>query len=157
MAQRRHREAQCALMSRRMLASATFFSYAFRVKRQLLHFWKSAFEFSPRCATLLAFFLLFAWDGSAANAGQQQTPSNPALAVTKVEPPSWWVGLTPEVMLLLSGHDLEATHVGCNLPTLRVSRTQATAGGNYLFVWLKIGADTKSRTAVCRIEAPKGS
>ena len=66
------------------------------------------------------------------------------------------MGLTPEVMLLLSGHDLEATHVECNLPTLRVSRTQASAGGNYLFVWLKIGADTKSGTAVCRIEAPKG-
>jgi len=46
-------------------------------------------------------------------------------------------------MLLLSGHDLEATHVECNLPTLRVSRTQATAGGNYLFIWLKVGADTK--------------
>ena len=60
-------------------------------------------------------------------------------------------------MLLLSGHDLEATHVGCNLPTILVSRTQATAGGNYLFVWLKIGADTKSGTAVCRITAPKGT
>src|SRR5260370_15859365 len=77
--------------------------------------------------------------------------------LTKVEPPTWWAGLTPEVLLLLSGHDLEATHVECNLPTLRVSRTQATAGGNYLFVWLKIGADTKSGTAVCRIAAPKGT
>ena len=61
------------------------------------------------------------------------------------------------MLLLLSGRDLEATHVECNLPTLRVSRTQATAGGNYLFVWLKIGADTKSGTAVCRITAPKGT
>jgi glycosidase len=60
-------------------------------------------------------------------------------------------------MLLLSGHDLQATHVACNLPTLRVSRTQAAAGGKYLFIWLKIGADTKSGTAVCRITAPKGT
>jgi glycosidase len=67
------------------------------------------------------------------------------------------VRLTPEVMLLLSGHDLEATHVECNLPTLRVSRTQATASGDYLFVWIKIGADTKSGTAVCRITAPQGT
>lgn len=101
------------------------------------------------------FFLLFAWDGSAARARQQQTANNPAPAVTKVEPPSWWVGLTPEVMLLISGHDLEATHVSCNLPTLSVSRTQSSAGGNYLFVWLKIGSETKSGTAVCRITAPK--
>ena len=60
-------------------------------------------------------------------------------------------------MLLLSGQDLEATNVSCNLPTLRVSRTQATAGGKYLFVWLKIGGDTKAGTAVCRITAPKGT
>jgi glycosidase len=59
-------------------------------------------------------------------------------------------------MLLLSGHDLEATHVSCNLQTLRVSRTEATAGGNYLFIWLKIGTDTRSGTAVCRITTPKG-
>jgi glycosidase len=60
-------------------------------------------------------------------------------------------------MLLLSGHDLEATHVACNMETLTVSRTQSTSGGNYLFVWLKIASDTKSGTAVCRITAPKGA
>lgn len=60
-------------------------------------------------------------------------------------------------MLLLSGHDLSATHVSCNLPTLTVSRTQSAAGGNYLFVWLKIGKETRSGTAVCRITAPKGT
>jgi neopullulanase len=77
--------------------------------------------------------------------------------VTKVEPPNWWINLTSEVMVLLSGRELEATHVSCNLPTLSVSRTQATAGGKYLFVWLKIGTGTKSGTAVCRITAPKGT
>jgi len=87
----------------------------------------------------------------------RQTAKDSAPSVTKIEPPNWWVGLTPDLLLLLSGRDLEATHVECNLPTLRVSRTQATAGGNYLFVWLKIGADTKSGTAVCRITAPKGT
>jgi glycosidase len=77
--------------------------------------------------------------------------------VTKVEPPSWWANLTPEVMLLLSGHDLEATRVACNLPSILVERTQATAAGHYLFVWLKIGADAKSGTAVCRITTPTGT
>ncbi len=91
------------------------------------------------------------------SASPRQKASDAAPAVTKVEPPNWWTGLTPEVMLLLSGHDLEATNVSCNLPTLRVSRTQATSGGNYLFVWLKIGGDTKSGTAVCRITTPKGT
>jgi glycosidase len=87
----------------------------------------------------------------------QQSAAASTVKVTKIEPPNWWVGFSPEVMLLLSGQDLEATNVSCNLPTLRVSRTQATAGGNYLFVWLKIGTDTRPGTAVCRITAPKGT
>jgi neopullulanase len=90
-------------------------------------------------------------------AGPRQNASPSTVKVAKVEPPNWWVGFASEVMLLLSGQDLEATNVSCNLPTLRVLRTQATAGGNYLFVWLKIGADTKPGTAVCRITAPKGT
>ena len=76
--------------------------------------------------------------------------------VTKVEPPNWWIGLTPEVMLLLSGRGLEATKLECNLPSIIVERTQATAGGKYLFVWLKFGAGTRSGTAVCRITTPTG-
>lgn len=86
-----------------------------------------------------------------------QKPNADAPVVTKVEPPSWWINLTPEVMLLLSGHHLEATHVVCNLPSVLVERTQATAGGDYLFVWLKIGLDTKSGTAVCRVTTPTGA
>jgi glycosidase len=76
--------------------------------------------------------------------------------VTKVEPPNWWIGITPELQLLVYGRNLEATHVGCNLPTLHVTRTQASAGGKYLFVWLKIAPDTRSGTAVCRIQTGTG-
>ncbi len=133
------------------------FAYAFPVKRRPRHFRYFTAKRLLRIAFALLSIAAFACGGSALLARPQQTAKEVVPAVTKVEPPNWWVGLTPEVMLLLSGHDLEATHVGCNLPTLRVSRTQATAGGNYLFVWLKIGADTKSGTAVCRITAPKGT
>lgn len=77
--------------------------------------------------------------------------------VTKVEPPNWWLRLTPQLMLLLSGRNLEATGVTCNLQDLGVERTQATAGGNYLFVWLKLGSELKSGTAVCRINTPTGA
>src|SRR5271170_2025094 len=90
-----------------------------------------------------------------ADAAQKPVADN-SPEVTKVEPPNWWIGLTPEVMLLLSGRGLEATKVECNLPSILVERTQATAGGTYLFVWLKFGADIKSGTAVCRITAPTG-
>ena len=116
-----------------------------------------------RAERVLRLFLSFvsavalASSASALQARPQEEAEKAAPTVTKVEPPNWWVGLTPDVLLLVSGHDLMATHVECNLPTLRVSRTQATGGGKYLFVWLKIGADTKSGTAVCRITAPKGT
>ncbi|MGB2645235.1 MAG: alpha-amylase family glycosyl hydrolase [Candidatus Acidiferrum sp.] len=85
---------------------------------------------------------------------QNANPDAPV--VTKVEPPSWWIRMTPEVMLLLSGHHLEATRVTCNLPSIVVERTQSTARGDYLFVWLQIGSDTLSGTAVCRITTPAG-
>lgn len=77
--------------------------------------------------------------------------------VTKVEPPSWWINLTPYVMLLLSGHNLEATQVSCNLQSIVVERTEATAAGDYLFVWLKFGTGLRSGTAVCRITTPTGT
>jgi neopullulanase len=87
---------------------------------------------------------------------QPQGASPLAPVVAKVEPPGWWVGLTPELQLLVYGHHLQATHVACNVPALHVSRTQATAGGDYLFVWLKIAPDARSGTAVCRIQTADG-
>ena len=102
---------------------------------------------------------VFAFCGSTSRGQTLQSPQTDPKApvVTKIEPPSWWSNLTPEVMLLLSGRYLEATHVVCNLPSVLVERTQATAGGDYLFVWMKIGPETKSGTAVCRITTPNGA
>jgi len=59
-------------------------------------------------------------------------------------------------MLLLSGKNLEATHAECNLSSLLVERTQSSGRGAYLFVWLKIAANAKSGTAVCRLKTPTG-
>lgn len=105
-----------------------------------------------RSLVLLFMFLLTISVSAPLPASPPQGSSAPE--VTKVEPPNWWIAIAPEVLLLLSGHGLEATRVSCNLPTVRVLRTQATAGGDYLFVWLKIGPSTRSGTAVCRITTP---
>jgi glycosidase len=126
------------------------------VKRAPRYFQSFAKKRIARVFFSLLPVVAFVCRGPALDCYAQQSANESTPSITKVEPPSWWVGLTPELMLLLSGHDLEATHVECNLPTLRVSRTQATTGGSYLFIWLKIGTDTKSGTAVCRITAPKG-
>lgn len=86
----------------------------------------------------------------------QEKTNDDSPVVKKVEPPNWWTGLTSDVMLLVYGKNLNVTHASCNLPDVAVSRTQATAGGDYVFVWLKLGAGLKSGTAVCRMKTPGG-
>ena len=89
-------------------------------------------------------------------AAAQEAASPNAPVIAKVEPPNWWVNYTPDLMLLVYGKHLEATKANCNLPDITVERTQATDGGNYLFMWLKFGRTLRSGTAVCRIETPEG-
>jgi len=90
-------------------------------------------------------------------ASAQETANPNAPVVTKVEPPNWWLGITQDLMVLLSGRHLEAKHVACNMPGLLVLRTQSAAGGSYLFVWLKFGPELRSGTAVCRITTSEGT
>ncbi len=110
----------------------------------------------PRLFLTLCLCLAALLPGAALGRSQPQAASPNAPVVTKVEPPNWWIGITPELQLLVYGHNLEATHVACNLSTLHISRTQATAGGDYLFVWLRIAPDARSGTAVCRIKTGTG-
>jgi neopullulanase len=94
---------------------------------------------------------------TAFSAQQPSLASDNSPVVSKLEPPNWWIGLTPELMLLLSGRHLEATQVTCNLASILIERTQSTAAGNYLFIWLKFTARAKSGTAVCRITTAAGT
>jgi neopullulanase len=104
-------------------------------------------------ALVLAFFLLF-FPPVPSRPQEKVNPNAPV--VNKLEPPNWWVGLTPGLLLLVSGKHLEATHASCNLPEVVVSRTQSSSGGNYLLVWLKFAATLKSGTAICRITTING-
>ncbi len=87
---------------------------------------------------------------------QAPTADPDAPVVTKVEPPNWWVRLTPDLMLLLTGQHLDATKISCNLDDVIVSRTESSGNGNYLFVWLRFGPNLKSGTAVCRLTTRHG-
>jgi neopullulanase len=118
--------------------------------------WSAIRKWPLRITALAGACVLFCSEPLPARAKEPQTPDANAPVVTKVEPPNWWIHLTPEVMLLVSGRHLEATRVSCNLPSLVVERTEATAGGDYLFVWLTLGSDTQTGTAVCHITTPTG-
>ena len=102
-----------------------------------------------------ALFLLAFFIETASCAAQDKADVN-APVVQKVEPPNWWVNLTPDVMLLVSGRNLRATRVDCNLPEVSVSRTQSSFNGDYLFVWLRLAPTLKRGTAVCRITTANG-
>jgi neopullulanase len=106
-------------------------------------------------ATFLVTAAVF-FGSNSISATPQAGQASGAPAVTKVEPPNWWVRLTPDLMILVSGHGLQATKVACNLPDVLVLRTEATQGGEYLFVWLKFGPQLRSGTAVCRATTPTG-
>lgn len=107
--------------------------------------------------SLLGLLALFLATISVAPSLSAQTVANPdAPVVSKVEPPNWWLGLTPDVMVLLSGKNLQATHAQCNLPEVLVNRTQSSINGDYLFVWLKFLPKLQTGTAVCRITTGKG-
>jgi neopullulanase len=140
------------------LASRVLFSYPFAVQN-LLACLRSK---PPRCfpnirpvlvllspALLVATLLL-------GNSTQSPAASDNSPVVTKIEPPNWWIGLTTDVMVVVSGRGLDATKVECNLANIVVERTQSTAGGKYLFVWLKFNPELRSGTLVCRVMSPTG-
>jgi len=109
-----------------------------------------------KIAAALPAILFLSADSPVLFAAPQAEPGPQAPLVSKVEPPNWWVGLTPDLMVLVSGHGLAATKVACNLPDVVVGRTLATQGGDYLFVWLKFGPQLRSGIAVCRASTSSG-
>jgi glycosidase len=111
---------------------------------------------NSQLAGLSAIALSVAFLTAATGLRAQEGVDPNAPVIKKVEPPNWWLGLTSDVLVLLSGKNLQATHANCNLDQVLVSRTQSSGNGDYLFVWLKLMPELKSGTAVCRITTANG-
>jgi glycosidase len=94
------------------------------------------------------------WIG-AASAAFAQAPT-----ITKIEPPNWWIGLTPELMLLISGEGFSGATVSCATPGVTVTRANVTAGGRYVFVYLALDSSALVRgsftAARCSVHAAGG-
>jgi hypothetical protein len=106
----------------------------------------------PSAAILLILISAFTLNGAPAHV----RASANAPTIQKIEPPNWWANLTPDLIVLLSGKNLQAAHAACTLAGLTVSRTQASPNGDYLLVWLNFSPQLKSGTAVCRITNANG-
>ena len=67
--------------------------------------------------------------------------AQPQPLVQKVEPPNWWVGMAHDPMLLLTGENLQKAKITSHYAGLSISRSQSSADGHYLFVWLRIAPE----------------
>ena len=76
--------------------------------------------------------------------------------VTKVEPPNWWIGLPPNPMLLISGEGLGGAHVSTSYPGVTVARSEASANGHYLFVWLQVSPSARAGNVSLAITGAAG-
>ncbi len=88
------------------------------------------------------------------SAGAQKTAAA-GPAITKIEPPNWWIGL-PNPMLMLTGENLDHATVSTAAPGIRIRRTMQGRNGHYLFVWLDIKRDASAGNVSLLITTPAG-
>jgi glycosidase len=77
--------------------------------------------------------------------------------VERLEPPNWWIGLLSNPMLLLTGSNLQEASVTTPYRGVRVARTQSSADGRYIFVWLDIALDAAPGRVPLRIATAAGA
>jgi glycosidase len=64
--------------------------------------------------------------------------------IKRLEPPFWWTGMmNHNVQLLVYGVNIADLIPQINYPGLKISEVVKVSNPNYLFIYLKIGADTK--------------
>jgi glycosidase len=76
--------------------------------------------------------------------------------IAKVEPPNWWAAMPSAPMLLLSGSHLDHATVSTTAAGVHIARTQSTAAGHYLFVWLEFAPTLAPGTVSLAVHPPGG-
>ena len=97
------------------------------------------------CALLLSTLTLVVMFSVAASA----LPSDPP-KVSKVEPPNWWAGYDPAVMILLYGENLAGADVSVAYTGASVTKIQTQPDGKHAFVWLNLDPTAKPGNALPR-------
>jgi glycosidase len=83
--------------------------------------------------------------------------SSSAPQIEKLDPPNWWTGFTPEVMVLASGANLDGATLTCSRPGVKIERSKATAAGKYLFFWLEISPAAEAGDALIQVKTTSGA
>ena len=102
------------------------------------------------CRALLALSVVAGSFGLAVTVASQVAQPK----IERVEPPNWWVGLKPDLTLLITGESLENAKVTVEYPGVRLLRARSQPGGRYLFLWLEVSGDAKPGRVPLNIEVP---
>jgi len=62
--------------------------------------------------------------------------------ITKVEPPNWWTGFQPGVMVLLYGENLADSDISVSYPGVSITKVRVQPDGKHAFVWLNFSPAT---------------
>jgi len=92
-----------------------------------------------------------------AQSPSQVSAGNAPPVITKIEPPNWWTGITPRVMLLISGRNLTGATISCKYRGFIVSHAKVSDGGRYLFAWMRIHSTSLPGTVPCAVRTPAGA
>jgi len=77
--------------------------------------------------------------------------------VSKVEPPNWWTGFQPAVMVLLYGDNLAGADISVNYPGVSIAKVQTQPDGKHTFVWLRLDRKTRPGDVVINVKTPSGA
>ncbi len=100
---------------------------------------------SPFLVFLL--FLLVPWSSAVLADGPR---------ISKVEPPNWWTGFQPAVMILLYGENLAGADISVEYPGASVDKVQTQSDGKHAFVWLSFGPTTPPGDLTIRAKTASG-
>ena len=82
-------------------------------------------------------------------------PANPP-QVSKIEPPNWWIGFAPTVMVLLYGENLTGADISVNYPGASVDRVQTQPDGRHAFAWLRFYPTAHAGDVPIRVKTASG-
>ena len=77
-------------------------------------------------------------------------------SVQKLDPPNWWAGFAPNVLVMARGQNLTGGRVETSYPGVRVARSEASENGHYLFLWLEIAPTASAGEVTFQISGPTG-
>jgi glycosidase len=76
--------------------------------------------------------------------------------ISKVEPPNWWTGFQPTVMVLLYGENLGGANVSVDYPGVSVTKVEAQPDGKHAFVWLNFKRTVQPGALKISVKAGSG-